>query len=264
MKNNKKNQKNKKNDKKEEPVEKRAKQTNYIWFYVPNLIGYLRLILMSISFFSFQKHPVLTVTSYFFSYLLDYADGFTARLFNQCSMFGAVLDMVTDRSTSCGLLMVVGTLYPKYTSFFTLTSALDICSHWMQMYASLVDHKTSHKKIDSNQNILLRIYYGSRLFMGTLIVGTETFGNALYLNRFSNQLIQKYPFLDFSSFVPSFTFYSFKINNIFAFLSAVTFPLFLIKQIVHVVQFFSAASKIIEKDLDAKIKERELKEKKKN
>ena len=41
--------------------------------------------------------PVLAGTLYLFSGFLDAFDGWAARKFNQSTMFGAVLDMVTDR-----------------------------------------------------------------------------------------------------------------------------------------------------------------------
>lgn len=50
---------------------------------------------------------------------------------------------------------------------------LDIASHWMQMYASFLQSKSSHKEVQAADNWLLRLYYGSRPFMLFCCVGAE-------------------------------------------------------------------------------------------
>jgi CDP-diacylglycerol--inositol 3-phosphatidyltransferase len=54
------------------------------------------------------------------------------------SKFGAVLDMVTDRCCSAGLILVLSHLYPKYILVFVLLAALDLASHYAQMYRFVV------------------------------------------------------------------------------------------------------------------------------
>lgn len=84
--------------------------------------------------FNFIRQPNLFLPLYATSCLLDAADGVAARLFKQCSQFGAVLDMVTDRSTTAGLLCQLCVLYePKWTLVFQLLLALDLSSHYMHM-----------------------------------------------------------------------------------------------------------------------------------
>ena len=39
-------------------------------------------------------------------------DGMAARKFNQCTNFGAVLDMVCDRSSNGVMLAILGSIYP--------------------------------------------------------------------------------------------------------------------------------------------------------
>jgi phosphatidylglycerophosphate synthase len=50
-------------------------------------------------------HPRYSMLLYSASSLLDVADGYAARLLNQSSEFGAVLDMVTDRYAGPSLLV---------------------------------------------------------------------------------------------------------------------------------------------------------------
>ena len=50
---------------------------------------------------------------------------------------------------------------------------LDIGSHWMQMHASCLQSKSSHKEVQAADNWLLRLYYGSRPVMLFCCVGAE-------------------------------------------------------------------------------------------
>lgn len=50
------------------------------------------------------------------------------------SKFGAVLDMVTDRSTTAGLTAYLGHIYPNYMVIFQCLIGLDLSSHYMHMY----------------------------------------------------------------------------------------------------------------------------------
>lgn len=53
------------------------------------------------------------LTMYLLSFVLDLFDGMAARRFDQCSEFGGLLDMVTDRCSTLGLFFV---LYGEYGS----------------------------------------------------------------------------------------------------------------------------------------------------
>lgn len=68
-----------------------------VFFYIPNLIGYARVLLTIYSLAVARTDPTSSVICYALSFICDYFDGFFARWFDQCSNFGAVLDMVTDR-----------------------------------------------------------------------------------------------------------------------------------------------------------------------
>ena len=83
-----------------------------VFLYIPNIIGYFRFIFLFITLFTYQKYPLLTVIVYALSQLLDMFDGMAARIFNQCSNFGAVLDMVCDRASNGVLLAICGHIYP--------------------------------------------------------------------------------------------------------------------------------------------------------
>ena len=59
--------------------------------------GYARIIIAAISLYYMRDNPRLCTVLYLVSCILDAFDGKMARLLNQSTRFGAVLDMVTDR-----------------------------------------------------------------------------------------------------------------------------------------------------------------------
>eukprot|EP00045_Choanoeca_perplexa_P002348 m.24024 g.24024 ORF g.24024 m.24024 type:complete len:78 (-) comp11465_c0_seq1:542-775(-) len=60
-----------------------------ILLYWPNLIGYLRVLLLAAAFLHVTTRPVLFTILYSLQALLDWLDGAVARYFNQTSAFGA-------------------------------------------------------------------------------------------------------------------------------------------------------------------------------
>ena len=65
--------------------------------YVPNLIGYARIACAAYACAVAFDDIYAFFAVYLLSYICDELDGRFARKFNQCSEFGRVLDMVTDR-----------------------------------------------------------------------------------------------------------------------------------------------------------------------
>ncbi|XP_064392898.1 uncharacterized protein LOC135340487 [Halichondria panicea] len=66
-----------------------------VFCYIPNLIGYLRLILLLVAWIFFDK-IVVFLPLYIVSALLDCVDGIVARRLKQTSEFGAWLDVLID------------------------------------------------------------------------------------------------------------------------------------------------------------------------
>lgn len=110
-----------------------AKKTLSVYLYIPNIIGYFRIIINFIAFAVCYSNRTLFAILYFFSFFCDGLDGWFARRFNQASTFGAVLDMVTDRVSTACLLALLSQFY-RPGLVFILLLGLDITSHWFQMY----------------------------------------------------------------------------------------------------------------------------------
>ncbi|KAK4014090.1 hypothetical protein OUZ56_026635 [Daphnia magna] len=65
-------------------------------FYVPNLIGYARLVLIIAAHHIKDESPETAVLLYAIFAACDGIDGYAARKLNQCSSFGAWLDVIID------------------------------------------------------------------------------------------------------------------------------------------------------------------------
>lgn len=145
--------------------------------FVPNLIGYARIAFSLISYLIAPYYPMVFLVLYTASFVLDAADGMAARALGQCSHFGSILDMLTDRASTAGMLVILdGVLQPAphFVTFVLSTLLfLDVSSHFCRMYATVFVQKESHKDVSDSIFWLLRQYYSKRNFMGVLCIGQE-------------------------------------------------------------------------------------------
>lgn len=89
---------------------KKSSSAADVLLYLPNIIGYLRVIFTVSSLIlmiCFPEHWIIAIILYLSSFVGDLLDGLVARKVNQCSTFGGLLDMVTDRCSTAGLLCVL-------------------------------------------------------------------------------------------------------------------------------------------------------------
>lgn len=81
-----------------------------VLIYIPNLIGYGRIIFTLTSLILMILAPsqwIISIALYVSSFVGDLFDGMAARRYNQTSTFGGLMDMVTDRCSTTGLLCVL-------------------------------------------------------------------------------------------------------------------------------------------------------------
>jgi CDP-diacylglycerol--inositol 3-phosphatidyltransferase len=88
---------------------------------------------------------------------------------------------MTDRISFAGYALLLGAVYPEYLTFFYLLLSLDLSSHFFHLKAS--EGKASHKEIDADENILLRLYY-RRSVLGVTCLTHDLFFITLYLYYF--------------------------------------------------------------------------------
>ncbi|XP_049766578.1 CDP-diacylglycerol--inositol 3-phosphatidyltransferase [Schistocerca cancellata] len=156
-----------------------------VFLFVPNIIGYARIVLALISFYYMPTNHIIASWCYIISSLLDAIDGHAARYFNQSTKFGAMLDQLTDRCGTMCLIVTLSYFYPQHMFLFQLSITIDIACHWIYLHTSLLQGKASHKFIDLSGNPIMRIYYTSRPVLFFMCAGNEAFYASLYLLYFT-------------------------------------------------------------------------------
>ncbi|KAI4368297.1 hypothetical protein MLD38_016871 [Melastoma candidum] len=222
----------------DKPVRKPRKLTVYI--YIPNIIGYIRVLMNCVAFAICFSNKRLFSLLYFISFICDGIDGWCARKFNQVSTFGAILDMVTDRISTACLLVILSQVYRPGLTFLLLL-ALDIASHWLQMYSTFLSGKVSHKDVKDSTNWLFRAYYGNRMFMAFCCVACEV----LYITLF---LLAEKPTEKLSDVLLK----SARENPFLLLLLALSIFGWTIKQAVNVIQMKTAADVCVLHDITKK------------
>lgn len=169
--------------------------------YYPNLIGYVRVLVTVWAFSLYESHPDWMAWLYLLGQGLDAIDGPVARHFNQCSRFGAALDMLTDRLSTATLLLVLSLAHPSSWSWFAAVLALDVSSHWMAMLAAAGAGAATHKpsasaattRSPSVTESILVLYYrepwltllcaGHELFLLSLLLAQEADAGSAWIVR---------------------------------------------------------------------------------
>jgi len=154
-----------------------------VYLFVPNIIGYFRIIFAFVSYYYAYSNWQLMVFFYLLSQLLDAFDGWAARLLGQSSRFGAVLDMVTDRFSTNIVLAILAHLYVEYSMVFWSLAILDYVSHWAQMYSTLLTGMESHKTMNIT-NPLIRLYYTNKPVLFCVCAAQELTYLGLYVFHF--------------------------------------------------------------------------------
>lgn len=153
------------------------------------------------------------------------------------------MDMLTDRLSTLGLLYVLSGDYqqqdlefgfPLFRLTFLALISLDIASHWSQMFSTAI-LGAHHKGDDANtgRNFIVRLYYGNYFFFGYLCVATEILYIVAYTFQFTEGM---------------------SCHQLLKAIVYVAFPGCFLKQLVNVIQLFSACYAVAQKDAKSKIK----------
>ncbi|KDQ18031.1 hypothetical protein BOTBODRAFT_128009 [Botryobasidium botryosum FD-172 SS1] len=238
-----------------------------VFLFVPNIIGYTRVILAGLAMHYMRDHPKYGMLLYGISCLLDAVDGQAARALGQTSKFGAVLDMVTDRCTTSCLLCYLSSAYPEYATLFQLLITLDFSSHYMHMYSSLVTGSRSHKTVTSEVSRILWYYYNDSRTLFFFCAGNELFFVSLYLMT-SELTPIGYPFPLLASylapFLPSKAALFVATLTWPQLMAVLTFPVCFGKNIINLVQGWKASKILVGVDLAERARAREEAELKKH
>jgi len=159
-----------------------------ICLYYPNLIGYVRIGLSIFAFWAGcrkdEKGFLWFVIAMGSSQLLDIADGMVARAYDQCTLFGQLLDMMVDRmSTVLSVFLNVAIMKDdRIKVALAVMLITDVSGHWVNTLAtSMIDSTASHKTVDDCDGLpFLELYYTNKICMLVAHSSYEIFLMALY------------------------------------------------------------------------------------
>jgi phosphatidylglycerophosphate synthase len=111
---------------------KQRRQLPLVVFYLPNLLGYARIILSFLGlFFSSLQYSHRAVITWILAAILDFLDGIVARWLHQTSSYGVVIDVAADNMLrSCIWISCVG-VAGDYDSSSSISSNLRVAAIWM-------------------------------------------------------------------------------------------------------------------------------------
>ena len=172
------------------PPNQESEVTHFeICWYIPNIVRYLRFIFNMVAIrYAFdtrtEKWP-LFIVFYSLSQGLDSIDGLLARKFNQCSRFGAAMDMISDRTSCACIYTILMMIYPErhFSYLFMTCLILDFGSHFLQFCTAALMKTESHKKDIDKKNFIVSYYYSNHIFFVSLVTFSEACSVCLVLMR---------------------------------------------------------------------------------
>jgi phosphatidylglycerophosphate synthase len=109
--------------------------------YIPNLLGYMRILLAFVGLHYSATRPVDAVVVWIFSSLLDLIDGKVARVFNQCSTLGVLVDIAADNVLRTSIWLAV----VAQDDWYRVPATMIICMEWTTMICTQL-HATQSGK----------------------------------------------------------------------------------------------------------------------
>ncbi len=101
-------------------------------FYIPNVLGYFRIVLAFWGLHVSSNRPLLALGIWIVSASLDLVDGILARVLNQASSLGVLLDIAADNILRSTIWIGVVATDPSYR----LVACLVITLEWTTMIAT--------------------------------------------------------------------------------------------------------------------------------
>lgn len=154
-----------------------------VYLHVPNLIDYLRVLLLFGGLWVALSHPILGCTCFIGNLLLDALDGHLARLLHQTSAFGAILDYTIDRISFASYAILLAAVYPQYMALFCMVVNFDLASHFFHLTVTYAQNKKSHKEVASRDPWILHLYY-KKMVLGLACLTHDLFFIFLFLYHF--------------------------------------------------------------------------------
>ena len=165
-----------------------------VFLFIPNIIGYIRIGIILYGLKYFRNNTEYFLLFSFIQSCLDFVDGYAARKLNQCSKFGALLDIVIDNITRTSTWL--STLYHMpykndellgYIIVFSglyCISEMWFCCLCTQMMSTLHGEHWKERCKDGDPQWLSKIFAnGFKNIYGFFVIGS-TFSLPWYLTAY--------------------------------------------------------------------------------
>merc|ERR1719469_44901 len=119
--------------------------------YIPNILGYIRIILSFVALWKSSTNPIQAVVLWILSAFLDLIDGIVARKLNQCSSLGIFLDVAADNILRTSIWVAVVKSYKSSSNIMDLISTFIICIEWLTFLSTQIhslEDNGNHWKIE--------------------------------------------------------------------------------------------------------------------
>lgn len=163
---------------------RRYVQTDNIFLFLPNIIDYIRLVLLALFvYYAAVENYVAAGVGYTLSVALDEVDGNLARYLGQTTLTGMVLDILIDEASVICICLHLGTIYPSYIIVFQLYIILDISAQWTNYQHAAMFRNNDYTRKDDP---LLNVYFNKKVFTNLWVYGNHVFLLMLYLCHFTH------------------------------------------------------------------------------
>ncbi|UJR27759.1 hypothetical protein I4U23_009032 [Adineta vaga] len=156
----------------------------FVLFNVPNMLSWIRIVLIFLSLRYFGKRKYLLFVIYHtISGFLDSFDGGLARWSQQTSIVGHFFEYILDQYSHFTMYACIGFLYPSYIAYFFFEIAIEL---WNSLFNSYIQtlktsdqswlHQTTFLSsicsltIHDHPNLRLLNWYGPDIFHTLLVV----------------------------------------------------------------------------------------------
>lgn len=172
--------------------------------YIPNVMGYARIILSFIGLYLSSSRPVAAIWTWLFSASLDLFDGIVARALNQASSLGILIDIIADNILRCSVW--IAACLSRNDPLTSIVACLLISVEWTTMLATQLSADNRHWKQDRQEDPWLvqmcfrnnfRNSMGIVVIYGLFSAGMWTYGEQYQVFHDSIPLFEMWRYLSY-------------------------------------------------------------------
>lgn len=172
--------------------------------YIPNFMGYARIMLAFIGLYLSSSRPVAAIWTWLASASLDLLDGIVARFLNQTSELGILIDICADNILRCSIWIAAS--LSQNSSLTATIACLFVSVEWTTMLATqLGSADNTHWKDKRKDPWLIRTCFhnnfrnplGMLVIYGLFSAGMWTYGEQYQVFHDSIPMFELWRYLSY-------------------------------------------------------------------